>query len=149
MYVCPRSSDPFYIVSYFIKWVTTSWTDSSEHVTGHTFTGGRFIICCSAPDLDNYRMPQKYPQINIHSRWHFQGTVWPWYLVQFHSLLTTVCPKRLDPFSIRYYKNGTRHLGHKYIKMDTTSWTYGTSRMNVFLESQPQHVAFIIVDILH
>ena len=24
--VCPRSSDPFYIVSYYIKWVTTSWT---------------------------------------------------------------------------------------------------------------------------
>ena len=24
--VCPRSSDPFYIVSYDIKWVTTSWT---------------------------------------------------------------------------------------------------------------------------
>ena len=26
--VCPRSSDPFYIVSYYIKWVTTSWTYS-------------------------------------------------------------------------------------------------------------------------
>ena len=26
--MCPRSSDPFYIVSYFIKWVTTSWTYS-------------------------------------------------------------------------------------------------------------------------
>ena len=24
--VCPGSSDPFYIVSYIIKWVTTSWT---------------------------------------------------------------------------------------------------------------------------
>ena len=24
--VCPGSSYPFYIVSYFIKWVTTSWT---------------------------------------------------------------------------------------------------------------------------
>ena len=24
--VCPRSSDPFYIVIYYIKWVTTSWT---------------------------------------------------------------------------------------------------------------------------
>ena len=23
--ICPRSSDPFYIVSYCIKWVTTSW----------------------------------------------------------------------------------------------------------------------------
>ena len=26
--VCPRSSDPFYIVSHCIKWVTTSWTYS-------------------------------------------------------------------------------------------------------------------------
>ena len=26
--VCPRSSDPFYIVGYYIKWVTTSWTYS-------------------------------------------------------------------------------------------------------------------------
>ena len=24
--VCPRSSDPLYKVSHFIKWVTTSWT---------------------------------------------------------------------------------------------------------------------------
>jgi len=27
--ICPRSSDPFYIVSYYIKWVTTSWTHST------------------------------------------------------------------------------------------------------------------------
>ena len=26
--MCPRSSEPFYIVSYYIKWVTTSWTHS-------------------------------------------------------------------------------------------------------------------------
>ena len=26
--VCPKSSDPFHIVSYYIKWVTTSWTHS-------------------------------------------------------------------------------------------------------------------------
>ena len=27
--VCPGSSDPFYTVSYYIKWATTSWTHSS------------------------------------------------------------------------------------------------------------------------
>ena len=27
--VCPRSSEPFYKVSYYIKWVTTSWTHST------------------------------------------------------------------------------------------------------------------------
>ena len=26
--VCPGSSDPLYIVTYYIKWVTTSWTHS-------------------------------------------------------------------------------------------------------------------------
>ena len=26
--ICPRSSGPFYIVNYYIKWVTTSWTNS-------------------------------------------------------------------------------------------------------------------------
>ena len=25
--ICPRSSDPFYIVTYYMKRVTTSWTD--------------------------------------------------------------------------------------------------------------------------
>ena len=24
--MCPGSSDPFYVVTYYIKWVTTSWT---------------------------------------------------------------------------------------------------------------------------
>ena len=28
--VCPRSSDPFYIVTYHIKWVTSLWTYSSK-----------------------------------------------------------------------------------------------------------------------
>ena len=26
--VCPRSSNPFCVVTYYIKWVTTSWTHS-------------------------------------------------------------------------------------------------------------------------
>ena len=26
--ICPGSSDPFYILTYYIKWVTTSWTYS-------------------------------------------------------------------------------------------------------------------------
>ena len=26
--IFPRSSDPYYIVTYYIKWVTTSWTHS-------------------------------------------------------------------------------------------------------------------------
>ena len=30
--VCPRSSDPFYIVTYYKKWVTNSWTHSIKKV---------------------------------------------------------------------------------------------------------------------
>ena len=26
--VCPVNSDPFYVVTYYIKWVTASWTYS-------------------------------------------------------------------------------------------------------------------------
>ena len=33
--VCPRSSDPFYIVNYYIKWVSTSLTYSMYDVPGH------------------------------------------------------------------------------------------------------------------
>ena len=28
--VCPISSYPFYIVTYYIRWVTTSWTDGKK-----------------------------------------------------------------------------------------------------------------------
>ena len=34
--VCPRSSDPFNIVGYYIKWVTTSWTYSIMHIKAVT-----------------------------------------------------------------------------------------------------------------
>ena len=30
--LCPRSSDPFYIVSYEMKWVNTSWTDGKLYI---------------------------------------------------------------------------------------------------------------------
>ena len=30
MLVCPRSSDPFYMANYYIKWVPTSWTHSKH-----------------------------------------------------------------------------------------------------------------------
>ena len=31
--VCPRSSDPFSIVTFYIKWVTTSWKDGRLNYT--------------------------------------------------------------------------------------------------------------------
>ena len=41
--VCPRSLDQFYIVSYYMKWVNTSWTDSISVRT--------CIISRDAPDI--------------------------------------------------------------------------------------------------
>ena len=32
--VCPKSSDPFCIVTYYIKWVTTSWKDGNFSFLG-------------------------------------------------------------------------------------------------------------------
>ena len=33
--VCPRSCDPFYIVSYYIKWVTASWIYSNDIIDNY------------------------------------------------------------------------------------------------------------------
>ena len=29
--ICPRSSDPYYIVAYYIRWVNATWTFSMKH----------------------------------------------------------------------------------------------------------------------
>ena len=64
--VCPWSSDPFYIVSYCIKWVITSWTHSIFtiastiiliHIIGipllsvPKFTENLYCICLSIPQI--------------------------------------------------------------------------------------------------
>ena len=53
--MCPRSSDPFYIVIYYIIWVTTSWTYSM--ITANM--DGAFVYLCLSliinnVDLDNW-----------------------------------------------------------------------------------------------
>ena len=32
--ICPRSRYTFHIVTYYIKWVTTSWTDNKRRLKG-------------------------------------------------------------------------------------------------------------------
>ena len=64
--VCPRSSDPFYRVSYYTKWVITSCTDSRRYYI-------RMGIFCFSPTIKQraamvsfrliYWVPQKLPQI--------------------------------------------------------------------------------------
>ena len=43
--ICPRSSDPFYIVNYYINWVTTSWTHSSSETGEHLWRDLGALIC--------------------------------------------------------------------------------------------------------
>ena len=42
--ICPRNSDPFNIVTYYIKWGTTSWTHSTMNT--HAFTVHVLIWSC-------------------------------------------------------------------------------------------------------
>ena len=41
--MCLRSNDPFYIVSYYIKWVTTSWTYSMNEYPAAAVSGWQDI----------------------------------------------------------------------------------------------------------
>ena len=41
--VCPRSFDPIYIVTYYIKWVKTSWPESNSEI-GAQGAQRRYII---------------------------------------------------------------------------------------------------------
>ena len=42
--ICPGSSDPFYLVSYNIKWVTTSWTHSNIKVSAALHLFGLNVV---------------------------------------------------------------------------------------------------------
>ena len=41
--VCPRSRDSFYLVNYYIKWVTTSWTHRTIYAQRNRFFFGKYI----------------------------------------------------------------------------------------------------------
>ena len=86
---CTRSSDPFYIVTYYIKWVTTSLTD------------------CSRPG---------YLQLMV---------ILCWWLPFFF----TVCPRSLAELLI----------STKFIKMDKSSWIYGSWKSRAVKYVPPQY----------
>ena len=46
--VCPRSSDSFYIASYYMKWFTTYWTYCSKAMH---FPSCSTLLCTASPDL--------------------------------------------------------------------------------------------------
>ena len=45
--VCPRSSDPFYVVTYYINWVTTSWKYT---VVSHFISNLNYTVCPGSSD---------------------------------------------------------------------------------------------------
>ena len=53
--VCPGSSKPFYIVSYYIKWVTTSWI----HSTMVLIIDGNSTFCVRAKGKQAFRSRSK------------------------------------------------------------------------------------------
>ena len=36
VYICPRSSYPIHVATYYIKWVTNSWTDGINSIASNT-----------------------------------------------------------------------------------------------------------------
>ena len=65
-HICPRSSDPFYIVSYYITWATSSWTHSTIIITLHL---SRFILKIFVRFLLNRIWLEQYPNtVNFRSK---------------------------------------------------------------------------------
>ena len=50
--VCPRSNDTFYIVTYYIKWVTTFWIDGNSYVFS-------YLPNMSSPDVSRSNLKKK------------------------------------------------------------------------------------------
>ena len=64
--MCSRSSDPFYVLTYYIQWVTTSWTHSI-----------RVLIQMAYGDINKDKLSIKQRQkdkptieTNIHTQIH-------------------------------------------------------------------------------
>ena len=55
--VCPRSSDPFYIVAYYIYWVTISWTDGNNFSSEQRKIVHKTVIY--ATNLESYGLSWK------------------------------------------------------------------------------------------
>ena len=54
--VCPRSSYPFYLVTYYIEWLTTSWTDGK--LTGYPVQS-RVYSCAVFGESKKKNLPMK------------------------------------------------------------------------------------------
>ena len=54
--ICPRSSDSFFIVSYYIKWVTTSWS----HISASSVKVAQFYGHFNEKEKYNSNLNEEY-----------------------------------------------------------------------------------------
>ena len=111
--ICPRSRDPFYIVTYYIKWVTTSWTISTIlkiWILFYICVLVWFLICVE-------KIIIILRQGSLHAVRRSVRLLEPLDPKSRKAMVCTVhtmCPRSSYPFYIVTY----------YIKWVTTSWTY-------------------------
>ena len=90
--ICPGRCDPFYIVSYNIKWITTSWTPSirswykkldkiSEILFNQEYKLSHYIIPISIWIFEFLRRQMIFHCSNCNTRnlitWRHLFTIWP------------------------------------------------------------------------
>ena len=70
--VCSGSSDPFYIVSYYIKWVTSSWTHSNSTLHWYCPEHGKSEIAAHVwSDICDFSCWKMFVQIDSSLKLHF------------------------------------------------------------------------------
>ena len=76
---CPRCSDPFHLVSYYVKWVTTSWTHSTVQTCGN-FWITQYISTMVKVEY-TFRIDWSYKHYSFYAPW-INGTIFciinPW-----------------------------------------------------------------------
>ena len=95
--MCPRSSDPFYIVSDYIKWVTTSWTHSKVQISK------------SVKKKKNY-LPIPGPMMEVWSEipfvaFQFDVTSLQAWFLDFHLTSVISCTFSIHMYKLFFVKN--------------------------------------------
>ena len=145
--MCPRSLDPFYIVSYFIKLAKTSWKYSSTIIPSKVSTYLRvhtselpYHYTMYPRSLDPFYIVTYY--INFaktswaYSKYHHSvkmfRPIWEHILLIATIYHTIMCPRSLDLFYI---------VTHSNIKLVKTSWKYSKYHLTMSV-----NVLFLFVE---
>ena len=140
--VRPGSSDPFYIVSYYLKWVTTSWTHSM------TYTVLQIMFNLLKFEAKKYCAHFKLISTNLNMILSEKKC---WHLKIICFFISDVSHKHFFilfvqdsySFSVESISAYQRSLAHfytasHYIQMDRTLWTESTA-INYYWETNLQY----------